>query len=1116
MRRTRKAWLAALWLLLVMGCAAGLAEDSFYPFTVQYLDFSGAECFAQAEPVPGNADAYHVYVDGDLQQLYLRVQDDENRYTNYWANNQWVMGQNAVPLPPMQDAGGNLSTATPVEIYACDEDGTVQRFYKLYVSSAPAATQINQQVVILPIYYLDSQSGERVASDGEAACIVGNTQVLAYPLDLLPGYTLQGSGVQYIMMDADGNCSQSAVVFYYEKENTVEMPGISLVYVQYISPSGEIFYRDTVNCMEGQENRVMVNWSLVPSDYILETEDYVNVYVDSFSQATPSEVVFQFTTTEKQPLQVPFIQEADIRVEYRTEAGVEVASPQLYHCYEGNNVIQAAPSDLRSGYVLMGDGYQSVQLSEDGVLTPEKVVFLYAPEKVQQTYTFTAASGYCYARTDSLYLYSEPNAFSTPLAMVSHQNWGQLLGFAVDAAGNSWVLIDFSGTQGFLLESQVRMMTDAEVKALFGFTPAPTATPTPAPTPLPDGAPLDVWGETTKTVNFRKGPSTNLGKIKELKVGTKIWVYYSETGDGEKWYYVNVNGTKGYIMAQYVDLYTLEQSERYQRQLSTPMPTAVPTATPAPTAAPTVYYTPVPTVYYAPTSTPTPYTGYALTQWQVSLQSDLLDVTNLQTLQQSTLVYVTEELSYMGVNWSRVQVIESNRTGVVQSRSLLHISNETARSYMERIRNAGAATETPVPAYAGQTGTVCTLGDGVPLRAYADTTAEMITLPSGTVLNVIDQVYMGNTYWYQVLYGSGIRYVRADQVIWMTDEEVEAYYKSLEYVEPTPAVMPTPEAPSQNSLTCWGYVTNDRVRLRAEAKVDSQELKMLEKNAFAAVIGEEYDANGYRWYHVNQNGTDGYIRSDYFHVLSQEELNVYLQSEAYKDANDNASMEGNYSSDLQPMEDYNQAVWENPRLNPTYDPFTPIWASPTAVPAQKAVTNRPTNTPAPTRSQQETDTGVVIKTWGMNQPIADHMLLWLLLVGAVVVGACLVISYAGRNRREREEEEQEAYRINEARDAWQKTPGAQGQSFLNDDSFYYNGQGGNPLDQYDAPEGQSAEWISTPPVEQKATPISMPRRSTMRRSRNHRSNYEPENNWNMPYGANPIEPDESADPWKQR
>ena len=92
------------------------------------------------------------------------------------------------------------------------------------------------------------------------------------------------------------------------------------------------------------------------------------------------------------------------------------------------------------------------------------------------------------------------------------------------------------------------------------------------------------------------------------------------------------------------------------------------------------------------------------------------------------------------------------------------------------------------------------------------------------------------------------------------------------------------------------------MNLRSEPTTkNSNAIRLLDNYAFALVLGSVTNDEG-TWYHISQGGTEGYIRGDYFHVLTLGELSSFLQSSEYMNANSNTAP-GIVDADCQPILD---------------------------------------------------------------------------------------------------------------------------------------------------------------------------------------------------------------------
>lgn len=888
--------------------------------------------------------------------------------------------------------------------------------------------------VLIPVKYLD-ENGQAVALEEQVWCTYGDTMITANPIDLKADYRLSGDDSVIVHLDEYG-VSPAEVVFIYTY--AASAPKVALVNVKYLDPDGNIFYSYTATCAQGQDNPVAVDWNLVdPSlGYELASENTVYVTVDNTGTATPSEVTFQFRNEIN----------ADVTIRFRDAlTGLDIATPQKQMCFIGSNTVDARPVDLEEGYELIGESSQAVLLSEDGELTPHEVIFQYistatpTPAPLPPSFDIPM-DAYFYPTGTSIRVRSTPTtAEDNIVGTVNSTDLGHVLGQITSEDGKVWYTVEINGMLGYMSETVVRFLNEAELAALFGYTMSPTQAPTPTPTEIPDGVVIDRWGATNAKVNFRKKPDKNGGRIKELEKNSKIWLYSAETVNGVRWYFARANGTDGYVMADFVDVADQTESDAIQAQLASPMPTQemlidLPTQepTPVPTEEPTQEPTAIPTEEptqapteeptqeptAAPTETPVPYKGYALTGTQSALRTgvSMTDDTILEMLPAQSLLYVSSQTYVDGVAWASAQALTSGNYGFIQQAALLPISNEDARPYLDQLQvtNPPAASATPLPQQTE--GFAMTLGDGVPMRNFPDTNGEIILLlPYMAVSNVQGQYYTENAAWHLVQYNGIWGYIRQDQLRMMSDEEVRAYEESQIGAAPTPTSAPTPEPVTESSLSSYGHVqsASGRVNLRSEPTTKNDNaIRLLDNYAFALVLGTETNDEG-TWYHVSQAGTEGYIRSDYFHVLQLGELSEFLQSSEYLNASSNNSGTTAGSHEIQPVEDYNRVVWQNPALSASYEPFNP-YLTPTPDPERL-----PTETPVPTASPSPTP---IIAPVGPDNTILPEPTVresgsawpWILVgLAAVGIGGGAYYAYTVREQRKK----RQALRVQQARQA---------------------------------------------------------------------------------------------------
>ena len=909
-------------------------------------------------------------------------------------------------------------------------------------TEAPTEEPPQAQPVTVTVHYLDTE-GKQVAQDGFVRCDVGDTVISATPVDLLEGYVPEGFQDALVHVDENG-ADPAEIAFRYRYMAEPPAPKVALVNVKYLDPDENVFYSYPTTCVEGQDNIVAVNWDYVDSSlgYTLASNETEHVEVDNTGAAHPEEVCFKFNEGLS----------ANLRIYYRDlVTDLDVASSDEKTCYPGANTIDADPLDLQPGYTLSSPSSVVVTLTEDGELNPKEVVFQYwrevteAPAATPEP-TEEILDAYFYPTGTSVpvrsFMTAEEN---NVLGMVSSGDLGRIRGKITTGDGAVWYSVEINGIVGYMSEMSVRFLNEAEIMAIFNYTPVPTLVPTPLPTEVPVGAAIDRWGQTNAKVNFRRTPDKNGVRISELHKNQRLWVCSAESSKDEKWYRVIYNGTSGYVMAKYIDILDEAESEQIQRSLASPVPTQIPPATLVPTLVPTALPTELPTLVPTevptpeptetitpvpvteaptepptppPTETPAPYRGYALTINQADLRTGVsLTDDIIQTLSAQTLVDVKAETSVDGVAWAHAQVVGSENLGFIPMSSLLPISNDDAKIYRDQIFTTPEVTASPSPEQVQ--GYAMTLGNGVPLRNYPDTNGEIITLlPYTSVAYVYGQQY-ADAAWHLVQYNGIWGFIRQDQLRMMTPDEVRAYEEAMIDSTPSPSPAPTPEPITQTSLSSYGHVlsSSGKVNLRSRPSVSSTPLRLLDNYAFALVLGTEasVDQGDERsWYYVSQDGTEGYIRSDYFHVLSLSELPAFLQSQEYLNANSNAS-ETTTVSQIQPVEDYNHIVWKNPNLTTTYEPFSSFGTS-TPVPEAVAPTNTPVpvETPVPSATPQIAPVGPTggnlpepnVKQGGAAWP-------WVLLGLAVVGGGGAYYTYTVQHQNKK----RAAMRAQQARQA---------------------------------------------------------------------------------------------------
>ena len=162
----------------------------------------------------------------------------------------------------------------------------------------------------------------------------------------------------------------------------------------------------------------------------------------------------------------------------------------------------------------------------------------------------TSVAGYYITTAEGVPLRYGPNAYTAtiaqlPLDSVVYVTQQQTVN------GVDWYVAYYNGNAGYIRADQMlRKMTEAEInKYMAGQkTTAPTS-------PSKTAAPYDPYGKssygyvTSNSVNFRETP--NGKKMKTLSKYAFAYIIGSKEVNGVTWYYVNQNGTMGWIHGDY-------------------------------------------------------------------------------------------------------------------------------------------------------------------------------------------------------------------------------------------------------------------------------------------------------------------------------------------------------------------------------------------------------------------------------------------------------------------------------------------------------------------------------------------------------------------------------------
>ena len=273
-----------------------------------------------------------------------------------------------------------------------------------------------------------------------------------------------------------------------------------------------------------------------------------------------------------------------------------------------------------------------------------------------------------------------------------------------DGSRNIWHLTTYDGVTGYVLNGQLRKLTEKEVENYL-------ASGNPATPENPGGNPYNPNGAssygyiTANSVNFRTAP--NGSRIKQLNKYAMAMILGTQQVNGVTWYNVNYNGQIGWIHGDYFHQMTLTEfnsflsSSQYQQGLAN---NAVATATPKPSTG-------------GSTSGNTSGNKGSATQGSVSSVEDW----NVGTWQNTG---AANQTTYAPFNPYATPV----------------------------------ATTTPKDQYMTKDATV-------KFYQSPDAASSSLTLPANATLNVLETVTQNNKTWYKVQYNGQTGYVEAEAAL---------------------------------------------------------------------------------------------------------------------------------------------------------------------------------------------------------------------------------------------------------------------------------------------------------------------------------------------------------------
>ena len=192
-------------------------------------------------------------------------------------------------------------------------------------------------------------------------------------------YVISGSNSVNVSVSQSGVASPSVVTFYLTPVATPTPTSVPIyqkpVPVQYMVGSQLIASYQEM-CTTNSTTTVYADPSVYEGRYLIQGDNWVNVYVDAAGNANPATVIFYLIPVTTDPPAPSF--EVPVNVEYR-DGNQLVYSTVVMLSAGRQSEVQADPSVYAASYTLDGSGRVTVTVSSDGFANPNPVIFYLTP-----------------------------------------------------------------------------------------------------------------------------------------------------------------------------------------------------------------------------------------------------------------------------------------------------------------------------------------------------------------------------------------------------------------------------------------------------------------------------------------------------------------------------------------------------------------------------------------------------------------------------------------------------------------------------------------------------------------------------------------------------------------
>lgn len=430
-----------------------------------------------------------------------------------------------------------------------------------------------------------------------------------------------------------------------------------------------------------------------------------------------------------------------------------------------------------------------------------------------------------------------------------------ITGKGKDASGATWYRVSINGLTGYVYGAYVDIVSSGD-------------------TVTGEGKKAKVTGN---YVNIRSGAGTAYSSVGGAPQNAEITVYETKAdSSGNTWYKVKYGNVIGYMIADYIQL----EEQKVDETLYTETKSGkVNTALLRVRKGPGTSHSEITTI---PLNTAVTLLGEAKdgsgTKWykikysggEGYVMAEYISIVNGSLITGGSYQQKTGKLNTTSVNVRSGAGTSNSIVGNVSTPTAVTIIGEDKdssgnvwykvnysggsgyiRSDFITLDGSSNADDSNSGSYTEKSGTVN--ASGVRVRSGAGTSNNIVgTLYTGTVVTIMGEAKDGSgATWYKIKYSGGEGYMHSDYVT-VTNG-------SSSGTTPTP----TPSYEQKN-----GKVKEDYVNVRSGPGTSYDKKECLRISTALTIVGEEKDSSGATWYKIKYSGGEGYMRSDFVLISS--------------------------------------------------------------------------------------------------------------------------------------------------------------------------------------------------------------------------------------------------------